>query len=279
MKNKVLIVLTLIIMGLGMPSYSVEIPVDAKLEYNQGIDFYKLGMYERAIESFRRAIKIHPDYIDAYYNLGTVYDYLQNYDEALVIFKQIIVRKPHDYEALYKASVISTKLGEYDKAKDYLSLIPPSSEYYTRAIELAEKLNVNITQPDNNNLPSNVNPNSGIYENILSPTGITTDVDGNVYVACFSDSSIIKITPEGKRILFVKSDKLNGPVSLVADRAGNLYVSNYNTGTVLKISRNGQLIPFIVDLEKPYGLHIDGNMLFVSCQGTNSVIRKKLSPQ
>ena len=63
MKNKVLIVLTLIIMGLGMPSYSVEIPVDAKLEYNQGIDFYKLGMYERAIESFRRAIKIHPDYI------------------------------------------------------------------------------------------------------------------------------------------------------------------------------------------------------------------------
>ena len=57
---------------------SAEIPMDAKLDYNQGIDFYKLGMYERAIESFRSAIRTYPDYIDAYYNLGTVLEYLKN---------------------------------------------------------------------------------------------------------------------------------------------------------------------------------------------------------
>ena len=56
-----------------------EIPMDAKLDYNQGIDFYKLGMYERAIESFRCAIRTYPDYLDAYYNLGTVLEYLKNY--------------------------------------------------------------------------------------------------------------------------------------------------------------------------------------------------------
>ena len=57
---------------------AVEIPMDAKLDYNQGIDFYKLGMYERAIESFRSAIRTYPDYIDAYYNLGTILEYLKN---------------------------------------------------------------------------------------------------------------------------------------------------------------------------------------------------------
>ena len=69
--------------------FAVEIPMDAKLDYNQGIDFYKLGMYERAIESFRSAIRAYPDYIDAYYNLGTILEYLRNDSEAIVIFKQI----------------------------------------------------------------------------------------------------------------------------------------------------------------------------------------------
>ena len=274
-KSRILVLLLLLF--LAMPVKALEVPVDAKLAYNEGVDFYKLGMYIKAIDSFKYAIKLCPDYIDAYYNLGTIYDFLRQYDEALVIFKQIIVRKPQDYESIYKAAQISSKLGEYDKAKEYLTLIPPSSEYYSRAMELAEKLNINIVVPSENNPTSKVNKNSGNYENIVSPTGITTDLDGNVYIACYSDSSIIKITPEGKRILFVKSNKISGPVSLVADKAGNIYVSNYNTGTVLKITKNGALTEFLVGLDKPYGLHIDGNMLFVSCQGANVVIRRRIS--
>ena len=58
--------------ALSASVFAVEIPMDAKLDYNQGIDFYKLGMYERAIESFRSAIRTYPDYIDAYYNLATI---------------------------------------------------------------------------------------------------------------------------------------------------------------------------------------------------------------
>ena len=36
----------------------------------------------------------------------------------------------------------------------------------------------------------------------------TTDKDGNIYVATFSDNTIIKVTPDNKRIVFVKSDKI-----------------------------------------------------------------------
>ena len=64
----------------AVPCHSAEIPMDAKLDYNQGIDFYKLGMYERAIESFRSAIRTYPDYTDAYYNLGLLYIDKLKYD-------------------------------------------------------------------------------------------------------------------------------------------------------------------------------------------------------
>ena len=59
------------------------IPNDAKLEYNQGVDFYKLGRYDEAVAAFRTAIRLYPDYIDAYYNLGSLLEYLQQNKEAL----------------------------------------------------------------------------------------------------------------------------------------------------------------------------------------------------
>ena len=46
-------------LAVSMSVFAVEIPMDAKLDYNQGIDFYKLGMYERAMESFRSAIRTY----------------------------------------------------------------------------------------------------------------------------------------------------------------------------------------------------------------------------
>ena len=257
---------------------AVEIPMDAKLDYNQGIDFYKLGMYERAIESFRSAIRTYPDYIDAYYNLGTILEYLRNDSEAIVIFKQIYMRNPNDYEVIYKLANLSAKIEDYTKAGEYLNLIPPSSEYYKSAQELAESVKINTVKPEiQSNTQSNIATQTGIYENILSPTGITTDKDGNIYVATFSDNSIVKITPNNKRIVFVKSDKIKGPISLASDEIGNIYVSNYSANNILKITPQGAVSVLIERLDKPYGLHVNGNMLFITCQGSNSIYRQKIA--
>lgn len=260
-----------------MSVYAAEIPVDAKLDYNQGIDFYKLGMYERAIESFRSAIRTYPDYIDAYYNLATILEYLKQYAEALSIYKQVYLRNPNDYEVVYKLALMSSKLEDYTKAAEYLSLLPETSSYYQRGQELAESIKVSTTLPPQKmNTPSKIATNSGIYENILSPTGVTTDTQGNVYVATFSDNTILKITPDGKRQVFLKSSQISGPISLASDETGNIYVSNYNTNNVLKITPQGVVSVFVSKVDKPYGLHVDGNMLFITCQGSNSILRQKL---
>ena len=270
-------IIATILLSMSISVYAAEIPIDAKLDYNQGIDFYKLGMYERAIESFRSAIRTYPDYIDAYYNLATILEYLKQYAEALNIYKQVYLRNPNDYEVIYKLALMSSKIEDYTKTADYLRLIPQSSSYYARGQELAESIKISTTLPKpQSNTPSKIATQSGIYENILSPTGVTTDNQDNIYVATFSDNSIIKITPDGKRQVFLKSALISGPISLASDSVGNIYVSNYNTNNVVKITPQGVASVLVSKIDKPYGLHVEGNMLFITCQGSNSILRQKL---
>lgn len=270
--------IAVLLLSVSLCAYSTEVPVDAKLDYNQGIDFYKLGMYERAIESFRSAVRTYPDYIDAYYNLGTVLEYLKQYAEAINVYTQVYVRNPNDYEVIYKLAFLNSKIEDYKKANDFIKQIPSSSSYYQKALELSEVINkaVDIPLQKPVNLPSKIAQYSGVYENIPSPTGVTTDSFGNLYIAAFSDNAIMKITPENKRQIFIKSELINGPISLASDSVGNIYVSNYSSNNVLKITPQGTASVFITKVDKPYGLHVEGNMLFITCQGSNSVLRQRL---
>ena len=125
---------------------------------------------------------------------------------------------------------------------------------------------------EKNNIPQQ----TSAYLNISSPTGISTDAEGNVYIASFSDNAIIKVTPDNKRMIFFKDRILRGPVAIAHDPLGNMYIANYNANNILKLSKNGNAQVFIQNAPKPYSVHVSGNMLFVSCQGSNAVIRKRL---
>lgn len=260
-----------------------EPPADAKLQYNMGVDMYKVGKYDQAMSSFRRAIDLYPDYTDAYYNLGSILEFLGQYDQALTVFKQVIVRNPEDYESVYKAAALSVKLGQSDKARTYLSLIPNSTTTYRKAQELAAQIGTDMPAIqfesqktiDMETAPQTPQSNQ-VYDNIISPTGITSDRQGNIYIAGFSDNSVIKITPTGERIIFLKDKRLNGPIGMVTDNSGNIYIANYNADNVLKVSNTGSVSILIGNISKPYGLYVDGNFLYISSQGMNSVIKYKL---
>ena len=278
MKKRLLIVflgILLLSSNAFAKSEEAAIPIDAKLEYNNALDMYKLGKYEDAIACLRTAIRLYPDFIDAYYNLGSILDYLNQGDEAIYVLKQIISRKQDDYEAAYKIAQIAVKLGDRRTASEYLALIPASSEFYIQGKELMMKYNLAKTAPAGK-VKSKIPQTSSMYLNISNPTGISTDSDGNVYIASFSDNAIIKVTPDNKRMIFFKNSILKGPIAIANDSLGNMYIANYNANNVLKISKNGNAEVFIQNAPKPYAVHVGGNMLFVSCQGSNAVIRKRL---
>ena len=286
--------------------YGGELSNAAKLEYNKGIESVNANQYPQAIECFRRATDINPNYIDAYYNLGTLLEFLNNDEGALAAFKQIILRQPDDYEAVYKAAEISSRLGADDKAKMYLTLIPQDSLIGQKAKQLSDTIDKKLSVPNENivepttaekNLPkeepkaqvqniqmppqsfSAANPHmdsNGVYSDIASPTGIAVDNSGNLYVAGFSDNTIYKITPDNSKIVHIKDPKIDGPIGIAVDKDGNIYIANYNKNNVLKVEPNGRISEIITEIKQPYCMIVKGNLLFVSSQGSNSVIRFKL---
>jgi tetratricopeptide (TPR) repeat protein len=274
-----------------------SISTDAKLKYNKGVDFYKLGQFEESAQCFKQAIELDPNYIDAYYNLGSLLEYLRQDEEALAVFKQIILRKPDDYEAVYRTAELSKRLGEYDKARMYLSLIPTDTLIGQKATLLANSLPKTSAQDSQSETPkaeqspqvvakqvqqeqverySEIKRENGVYSDITSPTGIVADGSGNLYVAGFSDNTIYKITPDNKKIVYIKDSKIDGPIGLAIDDDGNIYIANYNKNNVLKVDKNGAITVFVEDVKNPYCMYISYGLLFVSSQGSNSVLKVKL---
>ncbi len=276
------------------------IGTDAKLQYNKGIDYYNLGQLEQAAACFKEAVNLDPNYVDAYYNLGSILEYLNQDEAALAVFKQIILRKPDDYESVLKAAQLSQKLGETDKAKMYLSLIPQDSLFIQKAQilekEITEKQNTAAqtqtasqepaaeqnrqeTQEltsENTPIVEVSNNTNGMFKNISSPTGVAADKEGNLYVAGFADNTIYKLTVDNKKLVYIKSSKIDGPIGLAIDDAGNIYIANYNKDNVLKVDTTGKITDLITAIPKPYCMFISNNWLYVSSQGSNSVVKFQL---
>ena len=298
--NKTIKILTAIIITLSTVTGAfAAISTDAKLQYNKGIDYYRLGQYEQAAQCFKNAVELDPNYIDAYYNLGSILEYLKQEEAALSVFKQIILRKPDDYESVYKAALLSKKFGEYDKANMYLSLIPQDSIMGSKAkqlsssmaqlkaksenqiqdtvekIETTQQQAIQSIQKPLQTVNSAVSSNK-VYNDISSPTGVVADEEGILYVAGFSDNTIYKINKDNKKIVYIKSEKIDGPIGIAMDMNKNMYIANYNKNNVLKYDPNGTITELIENVDKPYCLYVKSGVLYVSSQGGNSVIQFKL---
>ncbi|MFO0754615.1 MAG: tetratricopeptide repeat protein, partial [Thermodesulfovibrionales bacterium] len=71
----------------------------AKAHYSLGVAYGKLRKYSEAIEAFKRAISIDPDYAEAHNNLGVTYLKSGMYKGAVEAFEQAIMIKPDYAEA------------------------------------------------------------------------------------------------------------------------------------------------------------------------------------
>src|SRR5713226_9674631 len=84
------------------PGKPVKPALNAEALSEQGDDFFDAGDYEKAVESYQKAVGLQPKYPEAYLNLGNAYFNLARYDEAIAAYKKAVELKPDWAEAYNK---------------------------------------------------------------------------------------------------------------------------------------------------------------------------------
>jgi protein O-mannosyl-transferase len=114
---------------------AIRITPDYSLPFNnRGNAFLKSGQYQHAIEDYNEAIRLKPDYAEAYNNRGTSYDNLGQYQRAIEDYNEVIRLKPDFAPAYINRGLAYANLGQYQQAiedcKEAIRLNPNYAEAY-----------------------------------------------------------------------------------------------------------------------------------------------------
>lgn len=105
--------------------------------YRRGTQYYGEGKYNMALEFYSRAIKLKPDYTEAYNARGSIYSIKGNGKEAIFDFSKAIEYKLDSVEGYSGRAMAYSSMGEYAKAiQDFdktIELTPVSTRTLTAA--------------------------------------------------------------------------------------------------------------------------------------------------
>ena len=101
--------------------------------YNLGFIQKQLGQIEQSIESYQKAIDIKPAYPDAHNNLGNIYLQLRQYEEAINHFEWATAFKPDFFEAYNNLGLAQRELDQISKSVDNFKKAISLKPEYTQA--------------------------------------------------------------------------------------------------------------------------------------------------
>jgi len=163
---------------------SEPVPIfdNAETALAEGNKYFDAGETEKSIDAYKQAVKLNPDFAEAYFRLGVAYSLLESeeeatrlpgevteptpkgtkgkkkepektnaekaFDNAVKIYEKVVKKNPEDDVAFFYLGRSYNKLNEDDKAakalRQAVKLNPDNVEYQT---ELAESL-INIAEYD-----------------------------------------------------------------------------------------------------------------------------------
>ena len=105
-------------------------PDYAEAYNNRGILKAKLGRYDDALADYDEAIRLKPDHARPYYNRGILKAQLGRYEDTLADYAEAIRLRPDYARAFYNRGVAKAKLGRHDDAlADYAEAIRLKPDY------------------------------------------------------------------------------------------------------------------------------------------------------
>lgn len=122
-------------------------PQNVNALYNLSIVLQLNGKIEAAIDSYKQLILIQPNHAEAYYNLGTLFEQQENLQKAKEYYQQALVLNPNLSVAYFNLAVVLQKQGELEQAisiyQQAIQLKPDYAEaYYGLAVVFSRQNNV-----------------------------------------------------------------------------------------------------------------------------------------
>ena len=121
-------------LGSAVNSYkkAIEIKPDyAKAHFNLGGAYHELRQFDDSVKSYKNSLAIDPNYAEAHNNLGNVLREAGELDEAINSYEKAINLNPEYVEALYSISLVFQELGQWDimieKLRQVAQLNDPTS--------------------------------------------------------------------------------------------------------------------------------------------------------
>ncbi|HCR14428.1 MAG TPA: tetratricopeptide repeat protein, partial [Solidesulfovibrio sp.] len=107
---------------------------DAEAAFEKGIEFGKQNKFQKAVESFDKAIKLNPNRADYFASRGHANYYLKQYNKAIDDYTKAIERNPNFALAYSMRGLSRTRTEKYQLAiEDFNKAIgfgPKEADYY-----------------------------------------------------------------------------------------------------------------------------------------------------
>jgi tetratricopeptide (TPR) repeat protein len=123
----------------------------AEKYFDLSLLYYQAGKYEKCIEAGLEAVKLKPDYADAYNNMCSAYTLIKQYDKAIEACNKAIAIKPDYQLAKNNLADAVTKLDKIEHLEDEVKKEPTAENYldlslkyyqqaeYQKSVEACEK--------------------------------------------------------------------------------------------------------------------------------------------
>ncbi len=96
-------------------------PGKARAYKGIGFEYEKKGQMDKALEIYKKALQLHPNYDEVYYNMANIYIGQKKYDLAMAMYDKAIEIKPNYAMAYHNRALLYAMIGENDMAIEDLN--------------------------------------------------------------------------------------------------------------------------------------------------------------